>query len=106
MSRPMPETKAMGPNSGNVFAALGLRDADELDTKVRLAVAMTRQLPARRLTQATAAAALSINQPKISALKHCKLEGFSLARLMTLGRRAMQRILIFGSFNFSSGRFQ
>jgi len=27
--------------------------------------------------------ALSINQPKISALKHYKLEGFSVERLMT-----------------------
>jgi predicted XRE-type DNA-binding protein len=71
-------------SSGNVFADLGLPDAAELDTKVRLAVAINRQLQARRLTQAAAAAALSINQPKVSALKHYKLEGFSVERLMTL----------------------
>ncbi len=70
-------------SSGNVFADLGLPDAAELDTKVRLAVAVNRLLEARRLTQAAAATALSINQPKISALKHYKLEGFSVERLMT-----------------------
>jgi predicted XRE-type DNA-binding protein len=35
------------------------------------------------IKQAAAATALSINQPKISALEHCKLEGFSVERLMT-----------------------
>jgi predicted XRE-type DNA-binding protein len=39
-------------------------------------VAVNRLLESRRLTQATAATVLSINQPKISALKHYKLEGF------------------------------
>ena len=65
----------MEVSSGNVFADLELPDAAELDTKVRLAVAINRLLSARRLTQAEAAAALSINQPKVSALKHYKLEG-------------------------------
>jgi predicted XRE-type DNA-binding protein len=54
------------PSSGNVFADLGLPDAVELDTKLRLAVSVNRQLRARQLTRAAAAAALSINQPKVS----------------------------------------
>ena len=70
-------------SSGNVFADLGLADADDLDTKVRLAVAVNRALEARRLTQKAAAELLAINQPKVSALKHYKLEGFSVERLMT-----------------------
>jgi predicted XRE-type DNA-binding protein len=74
--------EAMEVSSGNVFADLELPDAAELDTKVRLAVAINRLLSARRLTQAEAAAALSINQPKVSALKHYKLEGYSVERLM------------------------
>jgi predicted XRE-type DNA-binding protein len=71
------------PSSGNVFADLGIPDAAELDTKVRLAVAINRELDLRRLTQAAAAATLSINQPKVSALRHYKLAGFSVERLMT-----------------------
>jgi predicted XRE-type DNA-binding protein len=70
-------------SSGNAFADVGLPDAAELDTKVRLAVAVNRLLESRRLTQAAAATALSINQPKFSALKHYKLAGFSVERLMT-----------------------
>ncbi len=69
-------------SSGNVFTDLGLPDAVELDTKMRLAVAINRLLTAKHLTQADAAARLSINQPKISALKNYKLEGFSVERLM------------------------
>lgn len=70
-------------SSGNVFADLGLPNAEERDTKVRLAVAVNKLLQARRLTQAAAATALSVNQPKVSALKHYKLDGFSVEWLMT-----------------------
>jgi len=70
------------PSSGNVFADLGLSDAEELDTKVRLGAAICRIVERRRLTQAQVAAALGVNQPKVSALLHYKLEGFSVERLM------------------------
>jgi predicted XRE-type DNA-binding protein len=70
------------PSSGNVFADMGLPDADELDTKARLGAAICRIVERRKLTQIEAAAALGINQPKVSALLHYKLEGFSLERLM------------------------
>jgi predicted XRE-type DNA-binding protein len=70
------------PSSGNVFADLGLPDADELDTKARLGAAICRIVERRNLTQTEIAAALGINQPKVSALLHYKLEGFSVERLM------------------------
>jgi predicted XRE-type DNA-binding protein len=70
------------PSSGNVFADMGLPDADELDTKVRLGAAICRIVERRKLTQVEVAAALGINQPKVSALLHYKLEGFSVERLM------------------------
>ncbi|MEI9968218.1 MAG: helix-turn-helix transcriptional regulator [Terracidiphilus sp.] len=70
------------PGSGNVFADLGLPDAEELDTKVRLGAAICHIVERRRLTQAQVAAALGVNQPKVSALLHYKLEGFSVERLM------------------------
>jgi predicted XRE-type DNA-binding protein len=66
-----------------VFADLGFPDAAELDIKVRLAVEIIRLINLRRLSQAAAAAVLKINQPKVSALKHYKLDGFSVERLMT-----------------------
>jgi predicted XRE-type DNA-binding protein len=71
-------------SSGNVFADLGLRDAREKQTRVRLAVAIKQIIEKRRLSQAAAAELLSINQPKISALVNYRLEGFSIERLMRL----------------------
>jgi predicted XRE-type DNA-binding protein len=65
-----------------VFVDLGLRDADEKQTKVRLAVAIARAIQSRRLSQMEAARLLDINQPKISALVNYRLEGFSIERLM------------------------
>lgn len=83
-------------SSGNVFADLGFPDAAELDIKVRLAVEIVRVINARRLSQAAAARVLKINQPKVSALKNYKLDGFSVERLMTfliaLGRDVEIRI--------------
>jgi predicted XRE-type DNA-binding protein len=69
-------------SSGNVFADLGLPDAAELDTKARLGAALNLIVERQRLTQAQVATALGINQPKVSALLHYKLEGFSVERLM------------------------
>jgi predicted XRE-type DNA-binding protein len=71
------------PSSGNVFADLGLADAAELDTKVRLAVEINRLIKDQRLTQVTAAERLKVSQPKVSALKNYKLDGFSVERLMS-----------------------
>ena len=70
------------PGSGNVFADMGLPDAVELDTKARLGAAICRIVERRKLTQIEVAAVLGINQPKVSALLHYKLEGFSVERLM------------------------
>lgn len=68
--------------SGNVFADLGLPNAIEKQTRVRLAVAINQIIQARHLSQAEAGHLLDINQPKISALVNYRLEGFSVERLM------------------------
>jgi len=69
-------------SSGNVFADMGLPDAAELDTKVRLCAALNLIVERQKLTQAEVATALGINQPKVSALLNYKLDGFSVERLM------------------------
>ncbi len=69
--------------TGNVFADLGYADADERQTKLRLANAINGVITRRRLTQAAAAEKLNVNQPKVSALANYKLDGFSVERLMT-----------------------
>jgi predicted XRE-type DNA-binding protein len=69
-------------SSGNVFADLGLPDAEKRQTKVRLAVAINSLIERRRFSQAKAAQVLGVNQPKISALSKYRLQGFSVERLM------------------------
>jgi predicted XRE-type DNA-binding protein len=69
--------------TGNVFADLGYADAEERQTKLRLAHAINGVIARRRLTQAAAAEKLGVNQPKVSALANYKLDGFSVERLMT-----------------------
>jgi len=68
----------------NVFADLGYPDAPERQAKLRLAYALNRVLEQRKLTQAAASKALGVSQPKVSALRHYKLAGFSVERLMRL----------------------
>lgn len=67
----------------NVFADLGYPDAEERQTKVRLALAINAIVAGKRLSQTEAAARLGVGQPKISALARYRLEGFSVERLMT-----------------------
>jgi predicted XRE-type DNA-binding protein len=68
--------------SGNVFADLGLPDAEERLTKADLAMQITEAIRARRLTQAKAAALFDIDQPKISRLIRGQLSGFSTEKLI------------------------
>lgn len=70
-------------SSRNVFRDLGLPDAEELQTKVRLAVEINRILAERSLSQTDAARLLGLTQPKISALANYRLRGFSVERLLT-----------------------
>ena len=51
---------------------------------VRPAYALNQVLEERKLSQADAANVLGVTQPKVSALRHYKLAGFSVERLMNL----------------------
>lgn len=69
------------PSSGNVFADMGLPDAEERLAKAELSIQIHEIIKKRRLTQMQAAAILGIDQPKISALIRGRLNGFSMERL-------------------------
>jgi predicted XRE-type DNA-binding protein len=81
--RPTRDDEAITLGSTNVFADLGYPDAEERQTKLRLAFALNEVIARRRLTQEDAAEKLGVNQPKVSALANYKLGGFSVERLMT-----------------------
>jgi predicted XRE-type DNA-binding protein len=74
--------RAMRQGTQNVLMDLGLPDAEELTAKAILAKKINDILEERRLTQSAAAALLGIPQPKISAIRHYKIRGISLERLM------------------------
>jgi predicted XRE-type DNA-binding protein len=66
--------------NGNVFADLELANSDELLIKAELVRQISNPIAAKHLTQTKAANLLGIDQPKISALLHGRLFGFSTDR--------------------------
>lgn len=70
------------PGSGNVFADLGLPDSEEHLVKAGLVLKISKAIRARGMTQAEAAGALGIDQPKVSALLRGQFRGYSVERLM------------------------
>ena len=72
-------------SSGNVFADLGLPNADDRLAKADLAIAIKRELDARKWTQAQAAESLFLTQPQVYKIRTGKLDEFS--------RDTLQKIL-------------
>ena len=83
-SRNAERRESVTRGTGNVFADLGFPDAAERQAKLRLAYALNQVLEERKLSQADTAKVLGVTQPKVSALRHYKLAGFSVERLMNL----------------------
>jgi len=79
MSAKTPEYTVSG---GNVFADLGLPNAEELQAKAVLANQIASIVTHRHLTQVEAARILSTGQPKVSELLAGRLDGFSIERLI------------------------
>ena len=71
-------------SSGNVFADMGLPEAEEELTKAQLASHIRQVIRRRRLAQVAAASLMGIDQPKVSALLNGRLANFSSERLMRL----------------------
>jgi predicted XRE-type DNA-binding protein len=80
----MPKRKALEqePSTGNVFADLGVLDADEHLIKAGLVVRIDRIIRQRKLTQAAAAQLMGVDQPKVSAMLAGQFRGYSVERLM------------------------
>jgi len=68
--------------SDNVFADIGVPDAEEALAKADLARRVIAAIRAKGSTQEKAASVLGISQPKISDLMRGRLSGFSMERLM------------------------
>src|SRR5215204_4524621 len=84
-ARPSNEKIEMG--SGNVFADLGLPDAEESLLKAKLASRIAQLIEEKGLTQAQTAERIGLDQPKVSRLLRGQLSGFSADRLFAVLNR-------------------
>ena len=81
-------------SSGNVFADLGLEDADELFTRSRLGFHVFRILQDRKLKQREVAALLGIKQPEVSHLMNGHFSRFTTDKLLDFLRRLDRKVTI------------
>lgn len=69
-------------SSGNVYADIGLPDADEMLVKAQLAQKIGEIMKSRRLTQVAAAELFGMTQPKLSGLLRGQFRGISEAKML------------------------
>jgi predicted XRE-type DNA-binding protein len=69
--------------SGNIFADLGLPDAETHYLKAQIVAELFRLTSGRKLTQAKAGALMGISQPEVSRLFKGNFREYSIDRLMT-----------------------
>jgi predicted XRE-type DNA-binding protein len=81
-SRPQRQEIPIEKASGNVYADLNFSDSEEMLIKAQLVTKIAEILRQRRLTQAQAAKALRLTQPKISRLLRGDFHGISERRLL------------------------
>lgn len=87
ISKKTTQKLAVHEGSGNVFADLGLEDAEELQVKSGLSRQIYNRIKELKLTQVRASSLLGISQPDVSKLVNCRYSGFSIDRLISLLNR-------------------
>lgn len=83
----MSEEQTVEISSGNVFADLGLPNADELLLKAQLVSKIRTVMAARGLKQSAAAKLTGISQPDLSRLLRGDFQEVSEGRLLKMLRR-------------------
>ena len=81
-SRKVPSSKRTTEGSDNVFADLGLPNADQELLRAQLTLQIYRIIKQRGFTQTQAAKALGIKQPHVSLLMRNRAGTFSVGRLI------------------------
>ena len=69
-------------SSGNVFADLGLHDAEKLQIKAGLVIEIRKAMRLQGLTQQAAAKRMGITQPKVSDMMRGDFSNLSERKLM------------------------
>lgn len=73
-------------SSGNVFADLGVPNADEHFVKAEIVLGIAARIKAKGLTQAQAAKTMGLSQPDVSKLLRGNFAGYTLDRLFSFLR--------------------
>jgi predicted XRE-type DNA-binding protein len=81
-------------SSGNIFADLNLKDADELYTRSQIGFFVFRILEDRKLKQREIAKVLGIAQPDVSHLMNGHFSRFTTDKLLDFLKRLNQKIVI------------
>ncbi|MDR2240708.1 MAG: helix-turn-helix domain-containing protein [Zoogloeaceae bacterium] len=68
--------------TGNVYADLGMADADEMIVKAQLATKIGEIIKARKWSQQQAANVLGLTQPKLSKMLRGQFRGISEAKML------------------------
>ncbi|MBW8829375.1 MAG: XRE family transcriptional regulator [Burkholderiales bacterium] len=82
MAKRIIEDTAVETSSGNVFADLGLPDAEKLKIKSGLVIEITKAVRKLGLTQDAAASRMGIPQPKVSGMLRGDFSNLSERKLM------------------------
>ncbi|MDJ0675350.1 MAG: XRE family transcriptional regulator [Calothrix sp. MO_167.B42] len=83
----MTQESVFEQSSGNVFADLGLSDADELFTRGKIGIQVLRLLKQRNLKQREVSELLGIPQPEVSHLMRGEFQRFSEGKLLIFLKR-------------------
>ncbi|WP_435008767.1 helix-turn-helix domain-containing protein [Tundrisphaera lichenicola] len=82
------------PGSGNVFADLGLEDADERFARAQLGFHVHQLISKRKLKQREIAALLGIKQPEVSHLMNGHFSLLTADKLLDFLKRLDQKVTI------------
>jgi predicted XRE-type DNA-binding protein len=75
---------AVTESSGNVFADIGLPNAEEHKRKADLVIKIAKIIAAEGMTQAAAAKRIGVSQPEISKMLRGHFASYSLERLLVM----------------------
>ena len=90
----MSEEIEMYEGSGNVYADLGLEDADELSIRSQIGFLVFTILKDRKLKQREIARVLGIAQPDVSHLMNGHFSRFTTDKLLDFLKRLNQKVTI------------
>jgi predicted XRE-type DNA-binding protein len=80
--------------SGNIFADIGLEDAEELLADAQIGVQVLKLLQSRKLKQRKMATLLGIKQSEVSHLLNGRFNRFTMDKFLDFLKRLDQKVII------------